>query len=207
MFKSSALSKAKHLQADIFESCILENKGNGKFICRPLPVEAQLSCINGIIATDVNGDGNIDLVVAGNSHATEVVYGWMDASLGLLLMGDGKGNFKAVAPQKSGLFLKGDIRGLATLFDNKGKEILLAPANSDSLKVLSFPNKIASKIFYANPLDAYAEIIFKDGRKTKQEFYYGNGYLSQSARVVKITNRIANVEITDTRGIKRKIKI
>lgn len=207
IFTPEGLSKAMHLKAAVFESCILINKGAGKFEIKPLPVEAQLSCINGIVATDINNDGNMDLIVAGNSHATEVVYGWMDASLGLLLKGDGKGNFLAVTPQQSGLYLSGDVKGLATLYTNKGKEIILAAVNSDSLVALN-SNKIeSSKLFYASAMDAYAEINFKDGRITKKEFYYGDGYLSQSARVVVISDLIKSIHVTDTKGNKRTIKL
>jgi enediyne biosynthesis protein E4 len=206
VFKPEALLNAKHYKADMFESCIVENKGNGKFTINELPVEAQLSCINGITAIDFNEDGNMDLIVAGNSHSNEVVYGWMDASLGVLLKGDGKGNFKAVQPEKSGLFLSSDIRGLTSLYDNRGNEIILAAANSDSLTVLRPEKKADAKIFFAGPLDAYAEIEYKNGHKTKQEFYYGCGYLSQSARAIQINNLVKSVQVVDTKGNKRNIQ-
>ena len=205
IFKPESLSKATYFQADIFDNCILENKGGGKFAIRPLPVEAQLSCINGILATDYDEDGNIDLIVAGNSHATDVVYGWLDASLGVLLKGDGKGNFAAVPPQKSGLFLSGDIKGLANLYDAKGNAIIIAAANADSLKLICPSKKSASKIFYAAPLDAYAMITFKDGHTTRQEFYYGGGYLSQSARAIKINGLVQTIQVVDSKGNKRNI--
>jgi len=206
VFKREALLKAKYYKADIFESCIIENKGEGKFAIRPLPVEAQLSCINGIIATDYDNDGNIDLIIAGNSHSNEVVYGWMDASLGILLKGNGKGDFKVVPPEKSGLFLSSDIKGLASLYDSRGSEIIIAAANSDSLIVLNIEKKTATKIFFAGPLDVYAEIEYKNGHKTKQEFYYGSGYLSQSARVLQISSFVKSVQVSDIRGSKRNIQ-
>lgn len=205
VFKREALLKAKYYKADIFESCIIENKGEGKFAIRPLPVEAQFSCINGIIATDYDNDGNIDLILAGNSHSNEVVYGWMDASLGILLKGNGKGDFKVVPPEKSGLFLSSDIKGLASLYDSRGNEIIIAAANSDSLIVLNLEKKVATKIFLAGALDAYAEIEYKNGHKTKQEFYYGSGYLSQSARVLQISSFVKSVQVSDIRGSKRNI--
>jgi len=206
VFKPEAIFHATHFKAELFVSCIIENKGKGKFVIRDLPVEAQFSCINGITVTDFDHDGNIDLIVAGNWHSTEVVYGWMDASLGVLLKGDGKGNFKAVPPEKSGLFLSGDIRGLATMYDNRGNELILAAANSDSLSVLSPAQKEAAKIYYAGALDAYAETEYNNGHKAKQEFNYGCGYLSQSARVIEINNQVKSVQVVDTRGNKRTIQ-
>ncbi|MEO6949999.1 MAG: VCBS repeat-containing protein [Ginsengibacter sp.] len=206
VFKREALLNAKHYKADIFESCIIKNNGNGKFSIKKLPIEAQLSCINGIMALDFNEDGNMDIIVAGNSHSNEVVYGWMDASLGLLLKGDGKGNFKAESAEMSGLFLSGDTRGLTSLYDNRSNEIILATVNSDSLRVLRQVKKTNSKVFFAKPLEAYAEIEFKNGRKRKQEFYYGSGYLSQSARAIRINNLVKSIQVVDTKGNKRKIK-
>jgi hypothetical protein len=94
-------------------TAVIRNNGNGKFGISPLPAEAQLSCINGIMATDFDKDGNTDIIVTGNSHSNEVIYGWLDASLGLLLKGDGKGNFIPQPATISGLFLNGDMKSLA----------------------------------------------------------------------------------------------
>jgi hypothetical protein len=158
------------------------------------------------MATDFDKDGNIDLIVTGNSHSSEVVYGWMDASLGVLLKGDGKGNFMPQPATVSGLFLKGDMKSLACLYDKEGHEIILAAANSDSLKVLSPVAKAATKIFYANPLDASAEITYNNGKKVKQEFYYGAGYLSQSARAIEISDKVKSIVVADSKGNKRTIQ-
>jgi len=151
VFKSDELSKAKHYQADLFENCIMKNNGSGKFSINFLPAEAQLSCINGIMATDFDKDGNTDLIVIGNSHSSEVVYGWMDASLGVLLKGDGKGNFTPEPATVSGLFLHGDMKSLARIYDKYGHEIILAAANSDSLKSFSPLNKSNNKNLLCRP--------------------------------------------------------
>ncbi|HEX8677221.1 MAG TPA: RNA-binding protein, partial [Segetibacter sp.] len=155
--------------------------------------------------TDFNKDGNTDIIVTGNLHSTEVIYGWQDASLGVLLNGDGKGNFIPQPATVSGLFLYRDMKSLAYLYNKNGDEIILAAANSDSLKVLSPASKAGTKIFYANPLDVYAEITYKNGNKVKQEFYYGAGYLSQSARAIEINNGVKYIEIVDSRGNKRNV--
>lgn len=206
VFSADELSKAKHYKADLFENCILKNNGNGKFAISSLPAEAQISCINGIMATDFDNDGNTDLIVTGNLHSTEVVYGWLDASLGILLKGDGKNSFIPVPATFSGLFLYGDMKSLACLFDKDGNKIILAAANSDSLQVLCPSAKAATKVFYPNPQDVYAEIVYKNGNKAKQEFYYGAGYLSQSARAIEISNLVKYIEVVDSKGNKRNIQ-
>jgi hypothetical protein len=207
LFKTGELSGAAHWQADLFESCILKNNGKGKFSILYLPQQAQLSCINGILPVDFDHDGKVDLIVTGNSHADEVVYGWMDASLGLLLKGDGKGSFIPQPAPVSGLFLSGDMRSLACLYGRDGQQMILAASNSDSLTVLGPVKRASARIFFANPLDVYAIIEYQDGHKTKQEFYYGGGYLSQSARAFEITGSMKKVEVTDSKGYKREISL
>jgi len=204
VFKADELSGAAHYRADVFESCMLINQGNGKFSITALPAAAQLSSIYGILAMDVDRDGKMDLIVCGNSHSSDVVYGWMDASLGLLLKGNGKGGLEPLPPAISGLFLSGDMKSLAGLYDSHGHAMILAAANSDSLQVLS-PRGTDAKIFYAEPLDAYAEITYRDGSRARWEFSYGSGYLSQLARAIGINEQMTALEIVDSKGNRRKV--
>jgi hypothetical protein len=55
------------------------------------------------------------------------------------------------------------------------------------------------------PGDAYADIIYKNGKKRRMEFYYGSTYLSQSTRKIKWDAAIARMAITNFRGIKRTL--
>jgi hypothetical protein len=128
----------------------------------------------------------------------------MDASLGLLLKGDGKGALEPLPPTVSGLFLQGDMKSLAGLYDRNGHAMILAAANSDSLQVLS-PPPSGGRIYYARPLDAYAEITYRDGSRARWEFNYGAGYLSQSARAIGIHEQMAALEIVDSKGNRRKV--
>jgi hypothetical protein len=205
IFDKDLIAKAKHYKTDTFQSCILINQGNGKFEIKALPIEAQFSCIFGILALDSDDDGNQDLLITGNYHSNEVVYGFMDASLGLLLKGDGKGNFKSVSAQKSGLFLAGATRGIGSLTDLKGRPLLLALTNSDSLNILTASNQHFTKTVQAHADDVFAEITFKNGAKRKQEFYYGAGYLSQQERSVRISNAMQSVSFFDKTGASRNI--
>jgi len=61
------LQRALHLQADTFASVYLQNQGNNRFAVTALPNLSQISPVREIIAVDVDGDGNLDLVVAGIS--------------------------------------------------------------------------------------------------------------------------------------------
>jgi enediyne biosynthesis protein E4 len=112
----------------------IENKGNGKFVTHQLPVRAQLAPVNSIVADDMDDDGKIDILLAGNEYQSEVTTGNYDASYGLFLKGDGKGVFIPVAPLQSGFILNGDIKCLKQIQNKRNEKFILAAANDDQLK-------------------------------------------------------------------------
>ena len=73
---------------------------------------AQVSSINDILVKDFDSDGYLDLLVAGNLYDSEVETPRNDASIGLLLRGDGKGDFEAVPTSESGVRIIGEVRAL-----------------------------------------------------------------------------------------------
>ncbi|WP_462251704.1 VCBS repeat-containing protein [Ferruginibacter sp.] len=121
------------LKCETSASVWIENLGNGKFKTHELPILAQLAPINSIVADDVDEDGNLDLIIAGNEYQTAVATGRYDASYGLFLKGNAKGIFTAV--NNSGLIIDGDIKDLKIIsIKNKGKVLLAAP-NDAALKI------------------------------------------------------------------------
>ena len=112
----------------------LENQGNGRFAMHPLPVEAQLAPVNAVICTDADGDGHPDLLLAGNEYQAEVTAGRYDASYGLLLKGNGKGEFSPVAPATSGFIIDGDVKDLKLVTTGKKERIVVAAVNDAPLK-------------------------------------------------------------------------
>jgi hypothetical protein len=103
------------LQANNFQTSYLRNEGNGKFTIMPLPAQAQFSVINGMVAEDFDGDGNLDVVMNGNDYGTDVSTGRYDALNGLFLKGDGKGNFSPETILQSGIFIPGNGKALVKL--------------------------------------------------------------------------------------------
>ena len=94
-----------HLSCDETQSCWFENLGDGKFKKHVLPIEAQFAPINSIVCADVDGDGYMDLILAGNEYQEEVMTGRYDASYGLFLKGDRDKIFRFVPPTKSGFIV------------------------------------------------------------------------------------------------------
>jgi hypothetical protein len=133
MFSPSHLEHALHYQADTFASLYLQNNGNGTFTSFALPDLAQISPIKAIIAHDVDGDGNLDLIVAGNLYDAEPNTARADAGNGLWLKGDGHGHFTPVPAVESGLLAPRDVTGLALIKTPGGKAVLVAN-HGDSLQ-------------------------------------------------------------------------
>ena len=127
------------LEATNFASVYIENRGKGQFAVRPLPVEAQFSPMFGMLATDVDHDGNLDVLLVGNDYANEVLSGQYDAGYGLWLRGNGRGKFTAISPGRSGFVVPGDGKALVQLRQANGQMLYLASQNQDSLRVFRQP--------------------------------------------------------------------
>ncbi|MES2732936.1 MAG: VCBS repeat-containing protein [Bacteroidota bacterium] len=200
---------AQMLQATDMRTSYIENKGNGKFAIRPLPMEAQIAPVYGMVSKDIDGDGKLDLMLVGNDYGMEPFSGRHDAFMGLCLKGDGKGNFRPLSIAQSGFFVKGDAKGLATVLTAKNEEMLVATQNQDSLKVFTSKTLAGSapaQWIKLNADDFSADLVYKDNRKRRVEFYYGSTYLSQSSRQLRRDPLVAKVVITDFKGRKREVK-
>ncbi|MBC7628768.1 VCBS repeat-containing protein, partial [Ferruginibacter sp.] len=122
------------LEAKEMRSSVLLNNRNGTFTLKPLPTEAQFSTVSGIAVSDYDGDGKQDILLGGNFYQSKPEVGIYDASYGLLLKGDGKGNFKAMHANKSGFFLKGAVRDIITI-KSKKKDLVIVARNNDQPKI------------------------------------------------------------------------
>ncbi len=196
---------ALRLKATMLQSCYLRNDGNGKFVMIPLPLQAQVSVLNGMVADDFDGDGNLDVLINGNDFGTDVTTGRYDALNGLLLKGDGKGNFKPLSILQSGIYIPGDGKALVKLTGAQGKYFIAASQNKDSLKLFELRKNVQT--FKLNPDDVSAIIHYKNGKIAKEEFYYGTSFLSQSSRCLTLNQNIQSINITNSKGETRSVEI
>jgi hypothetical protein len=125
VYSKESLSASLHYQVKSFASVYLENK-NGRFIVHKLPVQAQVSSINKILVNDYNKDGNLDVLIAGNLYSSEVETPRNDASYGLYLQGNGKGDFKPIPVTASGFFTSGDVKDMEVIKVKSENYILIA---------------------------------------------------------------------------------
>lgn len=134
IFSTSELAKATVSYAYNFASSVLINKKNGTFGVNQLPAPAQYSTTYGINAGDFDGDGNIDILLAGNFFESKPEVGIYDASYGLVLKGNGHGGFTALSQQQSGISLKGQIRDIIQI-KSAGASLLLFGSNNDKIQI------------------------------------------------------------------------
>jgi hypothetical protein len=133
LFDPAQLRQALHYQADTFASLYLHNNGRGTFSSSALPNLAQIAPIKAIAVHDVDGDGHLDLIVAGNLYDAEPNTPRADAGNGLWLKGDGWGHFAAVSPTESGFLAPLNVASLALFNTPAGKTVLVANTG-DSLQ-------------------------------------------------------------------------
>jgi hypothetical protein len=206
IFKPEELKDARKLMCETMQSVMLENKGGGKFAVKYLPSSAQMGPVYGLLAEDFNRDGHLDLLLSGNSHATESISGRLDGLNGLLMLGNGKGGFQPLNHYESGVFIPGDAKGMAYLRLSSGRSLVLAAQNNGPL--LAFAGQAGDKMVYIKPMsqDAALEATYIDGRLKRLELGYGSGYLSQSGRNAALPREgLKKVILIDFRGRAREV--
>ena len=73
--------------------------------------------------------------MAGNFYGSRQKFGRLDANRGVLLEGNGNGNFAPLPNNESGLYIDGEVRDMAQIRLSSGKEILIFTLNNDSLQI------------------------------------------------------------------------
>ena len=205
MFTKDEMKGALVLQANNFSNSYIKNNGGGKFEMASLPSVAQFSCMNGMLAEDFDGDGNLDVLINGNDYGTEVSVGRYDACNGLLLKGDGKWGFTPQSILQSGWFVPGNGKALIKFKNPSGKVLIAASQNKGPLKVYSLNS--STNTIELKPSDVSAKIFYKKGKSRVSNLDYGSSFLSQSGRFLNIDTNVVSVEIKDYNGNVRTIKI
>ncbi|WP_051315572.1 VCBS repeat-containing protein [Arenibacter certesii] len=137
VYGEEQLSKSLEYKAHMFQSIVLENLGKGNFRIHELPIKAQVSSINDIIIADVDSDGNLDLILAGNMYGSEVETPRNDAGIGLLLKGDGKCGFTTIPMLESGLSLPYDVKEMKSIKLGTARGIVVG-INNGPLKIIKY---------------------------------------------------------------------
>lgn len=130
MFPPETLANAVKWEVFTTQNSVAINDGKGNFTINALPAEAQISAAYGLAVEDLDRDGIVDLLLAGNFFQAKPELGINAGSYGLVLKGMGKGKFKPLSSQQSGLLLKGAVRDIKVLKSGQRK-ILVVAKNDD----------------------------------------------------------------------------
>lgn len=145
IFTAEELKGAKYLKANYLKTAYFESAPDGRLHEKKLPLQAQFSSVFTLSSIDFDQDGKKDLLLCGNMNQARLRFGKYDANYGVLLKGDGKGNFAYVPQNISGFKLKGDVRSVTKL-NNK----LLFGINQQDIKAYELnkqwkPLRVSSK--------------------------------------------------------------
>ena len=197
-----ALDRMKVLRAVTLESVLLLNLGD-RFEVRLLPPLAQLAPAFAPAVADFDGDGAADVFLSQNSFATDRETGRLDCGRGLLLRGDGAGNFKAMSPAGSGLALSGEQRGAAVAdFDEDGRPDLAVAQTSASTKL--FRNRgaraglrvrLVGSSGNRSGIGAQVRLKFGGHYGPVSEIHAGAGYWSQDSSVIVLANPLEPTDV------------
>jgi enediyne biosynthesis protein E4 len=174
---------AVRVGATTFDHLILLNRG-GHFEARPLPAMAQLAPAFAPVVADFDGDGREDVFLAQNFSATEIDTPLFHAGVGLVLLGDGRGDFRPLNVFQSGVRVFGDQRGAAVSdYDGDGR-IDLAVSQNGAETTLWHNRRGAPGLRVRvdagrdNPNGIGAQLRASNGRGPVREIRAGSAYWS-----------------------------
>ena len=202
IFSKTDIENALILKANNMNSSYIENLGEGSFKISALPLQAQTSPIFGMLIEDFDDDGNLDILMVGNDFGNEVSVGRLDAFNGLLLTGNGKGQFKTNDLNHAGFFVGGDAKGLVRITNPQGNSIIMATQNKGILESHKLRKSVISKPIKST--DFFITEHLKNGKTRKKELQYGTSFYSQSSRNILVSKHVKYSEVTDYQGHNRK---
>ncbi|OEK05572.1 FG-GAP repeat domain-containing protein [Roseivirga misakiensis] len=133
IYTEERLEESLKLEVNNFASGVLVNNGAMDFEFKPLPNLAQFGAVKDILLRDINADGLIDLVTAGNFYGAEVETVRYDGNMGSIAINKGNANFEVLSQEEAGLYLKSDVRDLEVV-TIQNEEYLVVASNNSELK-------------------------------------------------------------------------
>ena len=128
IFSAKELADAQKKSINHLSTSLFLSNATGKYDLKKLPIQAQYAPINAIQILDADKDGHADILLCGNNSHQKLRMGKSDANYGVLLKGDGQGDFDYIPQAQSGLMIKGDVQSILQL-ENK----LLFGINSSAI--------------------------------------------------------------------------
>jgi hypothetical protein len=173
---------------------------------RPLPVDAQLAPVFGISIADFDGDGFEDLFLSQNFFGVRGSEARLDGGRGVLLKGNGRGEFSPVPGSQSGIKVYGEGRGVAICdYDHDGRPDLAIAQNANATKLYhNVGGRPGLRLQLQGPpgnpqaIGAVIRLQYKDRRLgPAREVHAGSGYWSQDAatQIIGVSGELESVTV------------
>jgi len=186
VFTAKHLSAAEAFEANQFSSGVFLSQPDGTYKFEALPRIAQVGPIQGIVASDLDGDGIADICAVQNSDSSVPHF---DGGVGIFLKGNGHGGFGPLSPRESGIDVTGNGRGLVLMdptetgrpdlfITRQGAPTLLlqnASAAGPSYRV-----RFVGKAPNLDAIGARFQIRLSDGHYINNQVLLGGGWWSQA---------------------------
>lgn len=130
------IKEGQKYETNDFSSYLLWNN-DGELTFEKLPEQAQLFPIMTSQTIDINHDGDLDIVLAGNIFNTEYETPRMDSGYGLVLINNGKKEFSPLSISESGLFAPGNVKRSVVL-KRQNDSVLVVANNNGPIQVFSY---------------------------------------------------------------------
>lgn len=137
IFDDDRLKNASVYSVEESHTSILLNNGVNGFDLKFLPPESQFSPVYSVKTADVNDDGNLDIILGGNIFSVKTEIGRYDALHGLVMLGNGRGDFTAIPYKNSGFRIMGQVRSMGILAGHN-QHFLAVAQNNDVIRFFKF---------------------------------------------------------------------
>jgi len=182
------MNNARKLSVNTLATTVFLNR-RGRFEARVLPDEAQFAPAFSAQVADVDGDGHEDIFLSQNFFAFAREDSRLDAGRGLILRGDGHGDFKPLP--LSGIQIYGEQRGAALAdFDNDGRVDLVVTQNGAATKLYrnrhGHPGlrvRLSGAPVNPDAIGAMLRPRYGDSLGAARQIHCGSGYWSQNSAV------------------------
>ncbi|MFK7921550.1 MAG: VCBS repeat-containing protein [Bacteroidia bacterium] len=111
IFNTDSIPSEQIFMANTAASYVMWNDG-GNFRWELLPIALQIAPIKEMLAQDFDGDGHLEVLVAGNDHSYDVATGYYDANKGYLLKVNAQQQLSVLQPAETGILLNGQVESL-----------------------------------------------------------------------------------------------
>ena len=136
------LARGEVREAQTLASVVVLNDGAASTV-RALPYEAQLAPMFGVLPTDADGDGRLDLVLGGTFDGLKPDIGRLAGSRGAVLLGDGRGGFRTA--RGTGLRVDGEVRHLVSVRTPAGPWVVAVRNDAAPVAFARAPEPVAGR--------------------------------------------------------------